>query len=102
VLSNLIGKAVNALGSQGHLELIIRKRRKHVEIVVANNGAGIVVENPEIVFQPFFSTKGARGTGLGISLSTKSGSDPVAQSARRALDRDSVYPFPCSFDFCWL
>ncbi|WP_263385660.1 sensor histidine kinase [Granulicella arctica] len=71
VLSNLIGNAVDASGSEGHLHIIIRKRKKHVEIVIADNGTGIAADNLALVFEPFFSTKGSRGTGLGLSLSRK-------------------------------
>jgi signal transduction histidine kinase len=71
VLSNLIGNAVDALAGGGHLHLIIRKRKKHVEIVVADNGTGIAAANLALVFEPFFSTKGTQGTGLGLSLLKK-------------------------------
>jgi signal transduction histidine kinase len=41
----------------------------YVRVSVADNGAGIVPENLQRVFEPFFSTKGERGgTGLGLSM----------------------------------
>jgi C4-dicarboxylate-specific signal transduction histidine kinase len=48
VLSNLIGNAVDALGSEGHLHPVIRQREKRVEIAIADNGAGIAVGSPTL------------------------------------------------------
>jgi two-component system NtrC family sensor kinase len=36
---------------------------------VEDTGQGIPEENIGRIFDPFFSTKGARGTGLGLSVS---------------------------------
>jgi signal transduction histidine kinase/ActR/RegA family two-component response regulator len=38
-----------------------------VEVTVADEGGGIPPENLERIFHPFFTTKGRRGTGLGLS-----------------------------------
>jgi signal transduction histidine kinase len=71
VLSNLIGNAVDALEGEGHLHLIVRRRKGRVEIVIADNGVGISKADIARVFEPFFSTKGTNGTGLGLPLSKK-------------------------------
>ena len=42
-----------------------------VRIVVGDNGAGMPPETLERIFQVFVSTKGARGTGLGLAVSRK-------------------------------
>ena len=42
-----------------------------VQIVIDDNGAGIPPENLEQIFNPFFSSKGSRGTGLGLAVSQK-------------------------------
>jgi signal transduction histidine kinase len=71
VLSNLIGNAVDALEEEGHLYLYVRGRRGNIEIVIADDGTGIAPEDRARVFEAFFSTKGASGTGLGLSLSKR-------------------------------
>ena len=40
-------------------------------IVVEDNGTGIPADQMETLFSPFVSTKGARGTGLGLPVSQK-------------------------------
>ena len=40
-------------------------------ICVADNGCGISEENRTKLFQAFFSTKGSKGTGLGLAVTKK-------------------------------
>ena len=40
-------------------------------IVIADNGVGISPQKMEEIFKPFVSTKGAKGTGLGLAVSRK-------------------------------
>lgn len=42
-----------------------------LEVTVADNGPGVDAETQEHIFEPFFSTKGARGTGLGLAVTAK-------------------------------
>jgi signal transduction histidine kinase len=71
LFSNLIANALDALPPEGTLWLKLRKRRDQVHLVVADNGHGMPSEIVAQVFQPFFTTKEDRGTGLGLSLSRK-------------------------------
>ena len=41
------------------------------KIIVLDNGPGIPADQVEDVFKPFVSTKGSRGTGLGLPVSRK-------------------------------
>jgi two-component system, NtrC family, sensor kinase len=71
VLVNLITNAVQAMSPGGRLVITSRKGKKgdSVEIGVADTGKGIQPEFLPHIFDPFFSTKGEGGTGLGLSVS---------------------------------
>jgi signal transduction histidine kinase len=71
VVSNLIVNALDALAEDGVLCLRLRKRQGVVEFLIADNGHGIRPEHSDVIFQPFFTTKGNGGTGLGLALSKR-------------------------------
>ncbi|MCS7166468.1 MAG: ATP-binding protein [Gemmatales bacterium] len=74
-LLNLVANALDALQEVEERRLVIRaeydEARQEVRIRVADSGPGIPAEKLSEVFKPFFSTKGARGTGLGLAVSRK-------------------------------
>jgi two-component system, NtrC family, sensor kinase len=57
---------------------------QRVQIVVADNGTGIAADQLSRIFAPFHSSKGTRGTGLGLPVSQKimreHGGDIIVQS----------------------
>ncbi len=78
VLANLVGNAIDAMiGKQGARGLLLRTRAGHVwpggepgvAIVVVDQGTGIPGSVLRRIFEPFFSTKGITGTGLGLWVS---------------------------------
>ncbi len=75
VFANLIGNAADALLPNGRIVLRIqnsmdwRNQRKGVRVTVADNGHGMNRETVRRLFEPFFSTKGTIGTGLGLWVS---------------------------------
>ena len=71
VLINLIINAIQVLSPGGVVTLRTRLEEKgdYVVIEVRDTGAGILPEHLPHIFVPFFSTKGVRGTGLGLSVS---------------------------------
>jgi GAF domain-containing protein/ActR/RegA family two-component response regulator len=89
VLTNLILNAVDAMPRGGTLSFRARESEAAgpsaadgdasprfprgdaspwVELVVSDTGVGMTEEVRKRVFDPFFSTKGGRGTGLGLSV----------------------------------
>lgn len=75
VLSNLILNAIDACGSGGVVAIRDRSTRdwtsgqEAVSITVADSGPGITSSNQALIFQPFFTTKGNQGSGLGLWVS---------------------------------
>ena len=67
VMNNLIKNAVQAGASDIDITASIDKRERTV-INVANNGEPISETGREQIFVPFYTTKGASGTGVGLSL----------------------------------
>jgi len=69
VLSNLIVNALESLSQDGKLYLRARSGKDEIHITVADNGSGIPEEFRKSLFVPFHTSKGERGTGLGLWLS---------------------------------
>lgn len=72
-LLNLLTNAGDAVAAEGG-RIWIRARtvdEHRLEIEVSDNGPGIPPEVREAIFDPFFSTKGSAGTGLGLAVTQK-------------------------------
>ncbi|MGB8769057.1 MAG: ATP-binding protein [Candidatus Korobacteraceae bacterium] len=71
VLSNLVINAKDSMSEGGVLRIRTRVFRKDegtemIRIVVADTGSGITENILHTMFEPFVTTKGERGTGLGL------------------------------------
>ncbi|HWR37096.1 MAG TPA: ATP-binding protein [Clostridia bacterium] len=70
VLSNLVVNAKDSMSQGGILHVRTRVRRygsnEYIHIMVADTGCGIPPSMLHSMFEPFVSTKGERGTGLGL------------------------------------
>lgn len=69
VFVNLIVNAVDAMPQGGKLSISCFRHDKTLRLEFADNGTGMPEEVRQRIFDPFFSTKGAQGTGLGLSVS---------------------------------
>ncbi len=75
VLSNLIANTIDAMPQGGRLRLrsrhvsTERRGRCGVVLTVADTGSGMTAEVKRSVFEPFYTTKGLDGTGLGLWIS---------------------------------
>ena len=83
VIMNLVINARDAIGAQGQIRVsvdshtVLEEREcttgtlrayEYAHIQVADNGAGISNEQIDKIFEPFFSSKGDDGTGLGLTI----------------------------------
>jgi len=83
VLNLLTNAAEAAPPETGHIRLTARlepvvipakagiQPEQNLIIEVADNGPGVPEDKRHLIFEPFFSTKGSQGTGLGLSVSEK-------------------------------
>jgi len=75
IFLNLIGNAIQAMPSGGILRLSVREgidwvaQRRGVAVSIIDNGIGIQPQDAKRLFEPFFSTKSTKGTGLGLWIS---------------------------------
>lgn len=75
VFLNLIGNAIQAMPQGGQLRVSVRETGRRngsvpaVSISIVDTGSGIRPEDARHLFEPFFSTKSEKGTGLGLWIS---------------------------------
>ena len=67
VMVNLITNALKyAAGSDIYVHA--ERHAQEILVVVGDNGPGIPDEQKDLIFRAFHSTKGGRGTGLGLAV----------------------------------
>jgi PAS domain S-box-containing protein len=74
VFTNLIANAGEAAGANGDVRIMVRPAtpqdgRAGTIVEIADSGRGIAPHVEKKLFQPFMTTKGERGTGLGLWVS---------------------------------
>ena len=73
VLVNLIRNAVDALGRRpgGRVQVVLDQVDREALITVADNGPGIAAEVLPRIWDPYFSTKGKQGNGMGLEIAKR-------------------------------
>ena len=75
VFSNLLANSLDAIGDKGIIKLRVStgaaldNAHRCVRVTIADNGKGISASLRRQIFEPFVTTKGATGTGLGLWVS---------------------------------
>ncbi|NIR14641.1 MAG: HAMP domain-containing histidine kinase [Desulfobacterales bacterium] len=69
VFLNIINNAFHAVDDGGRINIeLVADGTDAVTVKVTDDGYGISEENLKHIFDPFFSTKGEKGSGLGLSI----------------------------------
>ena len=101
VLTNALDACEEVEGGQVSVATELSKEKKLVRVLIKDNGSGIPADEVDTMFTLFVSSKGSRGTGLGLSVSqkicTEHGGQIVVQSApgtgsQFALEIPMVFP----------
>ncbi len=87
-LLNIVGNAIDAVEDRPNAHVVVMTSTEAngswAQIAVVDNGVGIPAHKLAEIFKPFVSTKGSRGTGLGLAVSRKilreHGGDILVQS----------------------
>lgn len=85
---NIVSNALDAVEDRPSpkvgVQVLLEPDGSWVKVIVLDNGPGIADDKLDDIFKPFVSTKGARGTGLGLPVSRKilreHGGDILVQS----------------------
>jgi len=70
VLLNMIDNSIEAIESEGVIEILSKKKLETNEYIIFIKDSGKGIHEGEKIFEPFFTTK-TSGTGLGLSISQK-------------------------------
>ena len=104
VFINLINNSLDAMPLGGQLQVSTALDSNWVLITLADSGEGIARDQIDLIFDPMFSTKHGRGTGLGLTIvqqiiSEHNGeveveSEPGQTAFRIKLPLSSARPIP--------
>lgn len=68
VFINVLKNAVESMPNGGYLTIGTEFSRNHITIQVKDTGIGMAKEQLERLGEPYYSTKGSKGTGLGMMV----------------------------------
>ena len=86
MLENLLRNAIDAVPEKvGHVEITLRMMGDRPTLIVRDDGVGVPTEILERIFDFDFTTKEARGTGLGLGIVKKLCSEYGAEFQMRNI-----------------
>ena len=85
VLANLISNAIDAAPIASTITITIQPQDGHIGLAVQDTGSGIPNSIRAQLFEPFFSTKGDLGNGLGLYISKE-----IVERHHGRIDVDSA------------
>ncbi len=73
IILNIVNNAIDALVianiQNPHITISVEEKIDSIVIIIKDNAGGIKVEDIGRIFEPYYSTKGKNGTGLGLYMS---------------------------------
>jgi PAS domain S-box-containing protein len=69
VFTNLISNSIDAMAQGGKITIDVIEDGQDVKLIFSDTGSGIAPEKMEEVFEPFVTTKGEKGLGIGLWIS---------------------------------
>jgi signal transduction histidine kinase len=90
---NLLQNAADAMADQSirALSITARVEGTHLRVAVADTGMGIATANVPHIFEAFFTTKGERGTGLGLYITRQVINDHGGTISVHTGDRGTTF-----------
>jgi len=72
ILDNAVDACINDKSKEAHqVHFSVKEDKDHIVFVISDNGIGMDAETREKIFSLFFSSKGKKGTGLGLFISDR-------------------------------
>ena len=66
---NIAKNGIEAIEDGGSLHIEIQMDKDHIILLIRDTGKGMTKEQIKRLGEPYFTTKGAKGTGLGMMVS---------------------------------
>ncbi len=96
VWTNLIDNAIDAIASEGTIELATSYIGDHIQVQITDSGPGIPQEIQSRIFEPFFTTKPVgKGTGLGLDAARR-----IVENRHQGTITLESHPGKTSFIVC--